>query len=72
MQKIHDKLCSLINELNEICGTLDFLSKGLEFVTPRAPVDVYYKFLLASAGVRKVIEILGEVTKKTKNVTPTT
>ena len=72
MKKIHEKLYCLINELNAICGTLDCLRKGLDFVVPRVPVDIYYKFLLASAGVRKVIEILGEVTKKTKNVTPTT
>ena len=72
MKKIHEKLYCLINELNAICGTLDLLRKGLNFVVPRVPVDIYYKFLLASAGIRKVIEILGEVTNKTKNVNSAT
>jgi hypothetical protein len=36
------------------------------------PADDYFKFLLAFAGVRKVIEFLGVVTKKTKNVNSTT
>ena len=72
MGKIHDKLCSLINKLNAICGNLDLLRKGLDFVVPRVPVDIYYKFLLASSGIRKVIEILGEVTNKTKNVNSAT
>jgi hypothetical protein len=72
MGKIHDKLCSLINELNAICGNLDLLRKGLDFVIPRVPVDIYYKFLLASSGIRKVIEILGEVTNKAKNANSAT
>jgi len=66
MKKIRDKLCSLINKLNTIWGTPDFLKKGLEVVTPLVPADVYYKFLLASAGIRKVVVIIGGVTKKTK------
>jgi hypothetical protein len=66
MKKIHDKLCSLINELKANYGTLDSLRKGLKVVTPFVPVDVYYKFLLASAGIRKVIEISGGVIRKTE------
>ncbi len=65
MKKLHEKLCSLIDELNAIRRTLDFLRKGLKVVTPLLPVDVYYKFLLVSAGISKLIDILGGVIKKT-------
>jgi len=41
MKKIHEKLYCLINELNAICGTLDLFRKGLDFVVPRVPVDLF-------------------------------
>ncbi len=66
MTKVHEKLCSLINELKAICKTLASIRKRLEVVTPLVPVDVYYKFLLASAGIRIGIEISGGMIKKTK------
>ena len=72
MKKIHDKLYRLIDDLNAICENLALLRRGLYFVISRVPVDIYYKFLLASAGIRKVIENLGDVTNRTKNVNSAT
>ncbi len=66
MKKINDKLCSLINELNVVFGTLDFFRRGLKVIIPLVPADIYYKLLLASAGIRKVVVITGGMIKKTK------
>ncbi len=66
MKRIHDKLCCLINEVNAIRRNPDFLRKGLKAATPLVPADIYYKFLLASVGIRKGIVIAGGVIKKTK------
>ncbi len=72
MKTIHEDLCNAINDLEGICGTLDSLRKGMEVTWLPVHVDDYYKILLAFKGIREVIEILGEMIKKTESVRSTT
>jgi len=66
MKKIRDKLSCRINKLNAMWATSDSLKRGLAIVPRLMPAEVYYKFLLASAGIRGLIVLSGGVIKKTK------
>ena len=72
MAMIHEKLCSLVSDLDAICEELRFLIKGVETAASPMSVDDYFKFLLASERIRETIEILEGIVKETENVTPTT
>jgi hypothetical protein len=72
MKTIHEDLCGVITDLEGISGTLDSLRKKIEVTTLPVLVDDYFKILLAFKGTVDIIEILGEMRKKTESVPSTT
>ena len=71
MKMVHEKLCSIVSELDAICEDLSLI-KEVEFSTSPMSVDDYFKFLLASERIRETIEILEGIVKETESVTSTT
>lgn len=69
---IHGKLCSIVSELDAICGELRSLIKEVEFATSPTSVNDYFKSLLASERIRETIDILEGIVKETESVTSTT
>jgi len=72
MAIIHEKLCSLVNDLDAISEELRPLIKEVEMARSPMSVDDYFKFLLASERIREAIEILERIVKETESVTSTT
>jgi len=68
---IHEKLCSIVIDLDAICEDLSLI-KEVEFATSPMSVADYFKFLLASERIRETIEILEGIVKETESVTSTT
>jgi len=69
---VHEKLCSIVGDLNANWEELKSLTREIEMATLPMPVDDYFKFLLASERIKETIELLEGIAKETESVTSTT
>ena len=69
---VHEKICSIVGNLDAIGGELSSLIKEMEMAALQISVEDYFKFLLASERIRETIEILERIPKETESVTSTT